>query len=86
MRGMHATLSVISAFASLALSLSAFLSVIPVRETTIILWVATLTIAMISGTIAHEKAVRERSGLARSMIGLIIAVISLVVGIVGFLL
>ncbi|MFT4307763.1 MAG: hypothetical protein ACMXYM_00135 [Candidatus Woesearchaeota archaeon] len=51
----------------------------------IILWAATLTVAVLVGTLARRAAVRERVGLARSTIGLMLSLLSLVVGIIAFL-
>jgi hypothetical protein len=85
MRGLLATLSALSAIASLSLSLSALLVQILNRDLSILLWAATLTIAVITGTLARKNAVRERVGLARSTMGLMLSMCSLVVGIVAFL-
>ena len=85
MRGLLATLSALSAIASLTLALSALLTDSIARETTIILWAATLTIAILFGSNARKNAVRERAGLARSTIGLMLGVCSLIVGIFAFL-
>ena len=85
MNGVLATLAALSAFASLSLALSALLAHVFAREVSIILWAATLTIAVITGTLARKNAARERAGLARSTIGLMLSLCSLIVGIVAFL-
>jgi uncharacterized membrane protein YecN with MAPEG domain len=85
MRGLLATLSALSAIASVALALTALISGSMPREVGIVLWAATLSIAVIAGTIARKNAMRERAGLARSTIGLMLSFCSLIVGIVAFL-
>ena len=84
MRGLLATLSVISAIASLSLPLSSFVAT-PNREASIIIWAATLVIAVIAGTIARKQAVRNRVGLGRSTIGLMVSICALIVGIIAYL-
>lgn len=85
MNGVLATLAAISAFASLSLALSALLADFITREVSIILWAVTLTVAVVVGTLARKAAARERVGLGRSTIGLMLSLCSLIVGIVAFL-
>ena len=85
MRGLLATLSALSAIASVVLALSALITDTMPREVGITLWATTLSVAVITGTIARKNAVRERAGLARSTIGLMLSFCSLIVGIIAFL-
>ena len=87
MRAMTATLALINAIASLALSVAyAANGAAMDRMTTLVLWAATLVIAVISGAVAHRYAARRRAGMMRSMIALVFAFVSLVVGVIVFLL
>lgn len=86
MRGLLATLSVLSAMASLVIGLTYLLApnVASVRTFSIILWTTTLIIGVVSGSAARKAVARERAGLARSTIALFVSIVSLTVGVVAF--
>ena len=87
MRGVLATLSVLSVLASLSVGLAYLLKpeLSSARIGIITLWAATLAVGLVTGAAARRTAARERVGLMRSTVALFVAVVALVVGVLAFL-
>lgn len=87
MRGVLATLSVLSAIASLVIGLAYLIEtgLANVRPEMITLWAATLAVGVVTGAAARRIAARQRVGLMRSTVSLFVSLVALVVGVIAFL-